>query len=406
MRTRTLSLFLLVLFAAVLAPADLRAEVVNRVVLRVNDQIATLYDYQQRREEALSEIARRERDPEERQRLLQQAPEIVFKNLYEELLLKSRADQLAIEVSPQDVDAAIAEMRQNFGIQTDEEFAAALAQSGLTEPQLREQVRLNLRLQEVRGREIRPRVQVDEEDLRRYYQKNSEQFRQPEQLQVREVVVLEEATPSAEERLRIANEIRQQVAAGRPLADVAAGHARRGVASNVIDHGWVTKGDLDSALEAAVWSLQPGAISQPVAARGGLHLLQVAERRESRIPPFAEVAERIAEIEQNRVYREEIGKYMAELEKRSLIVANPPQEAAGFRRLLGKPVGEELAPEMAAVPADAATTPALGTDDRPQEEEQGAEAAQAPGTLPEPKPVDATPPPLPPPPGVRLRLAP
>src|SRR4051795_169972 len=118
------SLTLILAFA--LAPALIstaRAEVLNRVVLRINDQIATLYDYQQHREELVRDILHREQDSGERQRLLGQtgelgpapprgggdgaAPqrllgqtgELAYADLFRELLLQSRADQLGVEVT-------------------------------------------------------------------------------------------------------------------------------------------------------------------------------------------------------------------------------------------------------------------------------------------------------------------
>lgn len=372
-----------------LLPSALPAEVLNRIVLRVNDQIATLHDYQQRRQELIRDIMRREQDPEERKRLLDQAGEIVYAGLYQELLLASRAEQLGIDVTEAQVDAAVAQLRENFQIKTDEEFAAALAQSGMTREQLREQLRGQIRLQEVRGREINTRVQLDEDDLRRAYRKNIEQFRQPEQLQLREVVVLDEGgLPTAEERARVAAEIRQAVAAGTSLADAVKEHAGKGVTSNVIELGWVAPGDLDPSLEAAVWKLPAGSVSEPVTARGGLHLVQVIERRESRIPPFSEVAELVRRQEQDRVFQQEIVKYMDELEKRSLIVAAPPPEAAGYRRRVmaergGAPEGEAEGLAGAVEEVTTPTPPAVAPGE-----------SAAPGALPEPKPVNATPPPV------------
>ena len=77
-------------------------------------------------------------------------------------------------------------------------------------------------------------------------------------------------------------------------------------------------------------------------ARGGLHLVQVIDRRESRVPPFSEVQAAIQAKEQERVFRLEIAKYMVELEKKSLVVANPPAEAANFRRqLTSQTTGDE-----------------------------------------------------------------
>ncbi|HYU30670.1 MAG TPA: peptidyl-prolyl cis-trans isomerase [Thermoanaerobaculia bacterium] len=393
-KLRTLPLPLLLLVPALFpAPAILRADVVNRIVLRVNDQIATLRDYEQRRQDLTRDVSRRPNmDPEERSRMLEQVPQLVFRDLYQELLLESRAQQLAIEVSHAQIDAAVENMKQNFGIKTDEDFRQALAQSGMTEDQLRASMEKQLRIRDLMDREVRSKIKLEEEDLRRYYRKNIEQFRQPEQVHLREVVVLEQGgLPTADERSRTAAEIRQAVTGGKSLADAIADLQPKGITSNVIDLGWVGHGDLDATLEAAAWKLAPGAITEPVAGRGGLHLLQVAERHESRIPAFSEVSQQIQEQEQERVYSEEFNKYMAELEKKSLIVASPPQEAEGFRSLLTRPVADRLELQ----PAQVQSQPRIGTEGRtpPADSVQG-----APGALPQPKPVDTTPPPVAPPP--------
>jgi len=394
------------LLALSLAPA-VRAEVVNRIVLRVNDQIATLYDYERHREELTRDLMRRDQDSDDRQRLLSQAGEMAYADLFRELLLQSRADQIGVEVSETQVDAAVGNIKQNYNIKSDEEFQAALAQSGLTLQQLRTQLKGQLRIQEVRGREVSSRVKVDEEDLRRYYRKNLETFRQPEQVQLREVVVLEEGgLPSADERQRTAAEIRAKAQGGTDLAGAVADLSKKGVTSNVIDLGWVSPGDLDKNLETAVWKLPKGSVSEPVQARGGLHLVQVVDRRESRIPPFSEVQAAIQAREQERVFRQEVTKYMAELEKKSLVVANPPAEAANFRRQLSVAPAEAIegmaaAPDAsapAAAPADPGTVLGPASGEAPAAPSPRREST-APGTLPTPKPTDPTPAPVIPPPG-------
>ncbi|MEA2561291.1 MAG: peptidyl-prolyl cis-trans isomerase SurA [Acidobacteriota bacterium] len=374
-----------------LLPAALRAELVNKVVLRVNDQIATLYDYEQRRAGMAEEILRQQDlGDEERRQLLSQVGELAFKDMFEELLIESRAEQLGVEVAETQVDQQVGQMKKNFGIENDEQFAAALAQSGMTEPQLRERLRRDMRAREVMGREVQSKIQLDEDDLRRLYQKNREEFRLPEQLQLREVVVLEEGgLPTAEERAAVAASIQQAVAGGKPLADAVAEHAQKGHTSNVIDIGWVSPGDLDPGLESVVWKLTPGALTEPVAGRGGLHLMQVVERREARVPAFAEVQEQIRTREQRRRMQSEVVIYMAELEKKSLIVAEPPSGAEGFRRFLGQrpqTEDERLGLNEAATPAATEMNPAT----TPMQDSTSGE----PGALPEPKPTTNTPPPV------------
>jgi parvulin-like peptidyl-prolyl isomerase len=398
---RLASLFLFL--ACLGAVPALHAEVLNRIVLRVNDRIATLHDYEKRRQAVIADLGRRTQDPAERQRLLAQAGDATFAAMFRELLLESRADQLGIGISDAQIDAAIARIRENFNLKTDQELQAALASSGMTMEQLREQIRSQQRLDEARRRDIEARVQIEEEDLRRYYRKNLEQFRQSEQLQLREVVVLEEGGAPAEERSRIAAEIRSRVAGGASLADAVAEHAGKGVTSNVIELGWVSPGDLDKSLETAIWSLQKGALSEPVPARGGLHLVQVIDRRESRVAPFSEVSAAIEQREQQRVFREEFSKYMGELEQKALIVANPPAEAANFRRFLAEeePEGVEGLPAETGTPE---TAPPTGTQPASPATSPTTPGGQ-PGSLPTPKPVDPNPaptevpPPSPPPPG-------
>jgi foldase protein PrsA len=391
------------------------AEPLNRIVLRVNDQIATLYDYQQRRADAVREVLRRVRDAKEQQEELAQVPENVFRDMFQELLLSSRADQMAIEVGDQEVDQAIASMKQSFGIKTDEEFRQALEQSGITFEQLRAQTRRNLRLREVMGKEVQARVKIKDEDLRRYYRINDAEFRVPEQVQLREVVVLEEGGLPAAERSGIAAEIRNAVTGGKSLADAVAPFAAKGQASKVVELGWVSPKDLDPKLESAAWKLAKNGITEPVEARGGLHLLQLLDRHAAHVRPFSEVQAQIQAREQERLSRQESIRYLAELETKSLVVADPPREAANFRRKIG--VQEDQAmqglaaggagganaanPGAAAAPeASGAHPPTIDTTD--QKHDRGGLPAPRPAGAPTtdkvtiPPPSPAAPPPPPP----------
>ena len=113
---------LLTAFVAGAAGAD-----VNRIVLRVNNEIATLYEFEQRHRTRLREIQRADLPPERQQRLLAEAGEATLREMYEELLVLSRADQLDIRVSDRDVQDAVQQTKEQFGIETDQEFQAALA---------------------------------------------------------------------------------------------------------------------------------------------------------------------------------------------------------------------------------------------------------------------------------------
>ncbi len=383
------------LAGALALPPAAGAEELNRIVLRINDRIATLYDYQQRRDTMFAEAQRRELAPDERRRLLEDGPEHVFKELFEEVLLQSRADQLSIEAPAERVQAMIDRMKESNGITTDEQFQQALAESGMTEEQLRAQIGRNLRMRGVMEREVQDRVVVNEEDLRRVYGRNPDRFRLPEQRRVREVVVLEASGRPLEERQRIAAEVREELAKGAPQSELVAKYAAEGVTSGISEIGWVGPGDLAKELETAAFRLTSGQVSEPVASRGGLHVVHVLEVRPSRVQTFAEAEETLRREEEDRVYRVEIAKYMKELQEQSYVVAKPPAEAADFRRLLGTGLPEEVieggAAPVSETPAEAIPEPAEAPVAPAPSPTQGLDPGD-PGQLPVPKPIEPQPP--------------
>jgi len=309
------------------------AQNLNRVVIQVNDRIATLYDYQSRLEDFRRELASDERlTLAERRRRMADVPKAVFSSLFDEQLLLSRADQLGIVYTEDEVDAQLAQVRQRYGFENDAAFEAALAQTGTDLRQFRDQMRSQMRMNEVMAREVRSQIDVGEELARAYYRDHPEAFMSPRRLQLRELVVLESSALSDAERRQLAESIRREIAAGRALEELVAEHQEAGDTSGVIELGWVDGGDLADELEAAVWELPAGGVSEAVESRGGLHVLQVVDRQEEGLRPFNDVAEQARQRAVNEAFAERAQSYLVELEEQSYVRLEPPPEAADFRR--------------------------------------------------------------------------
>ncbi len=304
-------------------------------MLRVNDRIATTWDYQRRRAEKMQMIQAAESLPaERRQRMLANVGVSTMDDLFEEMLMLSRADQLGIRVTEADLDRGVTSTRQNNGIETDEQFEQALRASGMTLEQFRENLARTMLVQKLMGQEVHPRVSLEEEDLRRYYQNHTDEFLVPEKLRLEEVVIPTVDGQADAALNEVAESIRQQVQAGASLAEVVEPLAATETTSNAVDLGWVEAGDLDPELEQAVWGLEPGEISEPVVGRGGLHVLLLTERQEAQLMEFSEVAQQIQAKEGERLLGSEMQKYLEELETAAYVVVNPPPDAVGFRASL------------------------------------------------------------------------
>ena len=300
----------------------------NRVVLRVNDRIATLYDYQRAVAEQVGGIRNASGLTEpERQERIADAGRVIMKGLFEELLILSRADQLAVVVDESEVEDQIRTIRERFGLENEEQFRQALAQQGLREEDFRQQTHKGLRSNVVRGREVAARVVVEDEDLRRFYRENEERFRIPERARFEEVVVLEAVVP-ADRLAPLAALARTRLRAGGTAAEVVEG---LGEGVTAVDVGWVTAGDLAPALDAVAWDLEVDGVAEAIAARGGLHVLKMLERTPATVQPFEEVREAIQQEERSRLFAEEYDLYLNELADAAYIVERLPEGAEGYR---------------------------------------------------------------------------
>lgn len=317
------------LLSLMMAPYRAVAVEINRVVLRVNDRIVSLYDYEKLKSERIVALSRAEMPEAQRQQLLSTVGVTVMKEMFDETLLLSRADQLGLSAAEGDVRTSMDRTKAGFGITSDEEFETALASNGMTRESFRAQIEKNLLIRQVMGREVYSQVTVEDEDLRRYYQQNPEEFREPARRNLREIVVLE-TEQTADERQSLGAELRSNILAGEADEAVAT-YEQDGLTTGWIDLGWVEVGDLDPQLEAALADLGPGSVSEPTAARGGLHVIQIVEFQEPRLKPFNDVSAAIERRLSDEGFAGEMDSYMRDLEQKAYIESDPPPEAAGFR---------------------------------------------------------------------------
>jgi parvulin-like peptidyl-prolyl isomerase len=309
------------------------AEVVDRIVLRINDQIATSLDYEFQLADRRQAIRMAEMPEDRRSELMEEVGLQVFREIYEDLLLRSRAHQLGLFATEAEVAAAVQNSRERMGITTDEEMEQALRASGMTLEQLEDKMRASILVQQVVGREIRSKIEIGDEALRKVYREREEELTVPEGRWVEEVVIREEQTPSAEDRRQLVADLRREIEAGESFAEVVGRWAETGVTSGVVDLGWVERGHLATDLDEALWAMEEGEFTEPIEAGGGTHLLHVVESREAAVRPFDEVRDGLLASERDRRMADAYTKYLRDLEESSFIQMTLPPEAGGFEGL-------------------------------------------------------------------------
>lgn len=301
---------LLALAAAALSAwlSIIPAQVIEQVLVNVNGEIITrrqldervrsVLAQQQGRAIAAADVATNEALRQEAEAL---RPRMVS-DAIDELLVLQRARELGFGVSEDDVDRVIARIRLDNNIGSDAEFAALLRGQGIPPEALRESLRNQIRIEQVR-QDVFRRISVADAEAQAYYRAQPAEFAARPAVVFREVLI---ALPPLEETRgspAVAQEYdrglirfvktQDRVSTGEDFAEVArtASDAPSRDAGGAV--GPVDPQTLPEAVRVALAKLAVGGVSAPVRTDQGYWLLKLESVSEPQPATFDTVRARV-----------------------------------------------------------------------------------------------------------------
>jgi peptidyl-prolyl cis-trans isomerase C len=112
--------------------------------------------------------------------------------------------------------------------------------------------------------------QPTDDDIRSYYEQHPDEFKSPEEVRVRQILVHEE---------ELANDIEKKLKAGEAFETLSSEHSVAANAKKGGEIGYLSRGELPKMFEEEIFALKPGAISNVIRTDGGFHIFKVDERR-------------------------------------------------------------------------------------------------------------------------------
>jgi len=265
--------------AVVSAAAAGERVVLEGILVRVNDRVISVSDFEDRLRQEMSQLT----VPPEGDEVRQFAQRL-FSAMTDELILLERAKERRLDVDDHDLDIAIDQLRKENNLLEDEAFRQALESAGLSEESLRERYRQSMILQRVVQDEI-SFTEVTTEELRRTYEESKESFKVPEKMTLEQLFF--EVDEDGSDREQVLNVVRGLVSRVRSGSDLAAEATLAGV--ELQELGAIPVMDLRAELRAAVEPLPEGGLTDPIATGGGYQVVRVAKRAPAGYQPFEEV---------------------------------------------------------------------------------------------------------------------
>ncbi|MXY23335.1 MAG: hypothetical protein F4Y45_02285 [Acidobacteria bacterium] len=302
------------------SPDTAVGEVVQRILVKVNGDIVTQTELEERQIDAIRTRGSQPVTDADLVRLLRDVTPEVISTAIDELLLMQRGRELGYELTDEMFAEMVDGIREENDLNTEEEFTTALAAEGMTLPDLRQLFERQMLISQVQQVEVLSKVTLTEVEAREYYDENIEQFTEPGTVTMREIMVrvsdgpagaLADAADTA--GLARAQEARDRVLAGEEFANVAIAVSDAASKANGGLIGPLDESIISEQVAAVLDELQVGDVSEPVRTAVGYQVLQLEARTRPEPRTFEEVQDMIANNVFNDRRTAEYARFLDEL---------------------------------------------------------------------------------------------
>lgn len=291
-------------------PSATNATAANPVVLRVNGDPIYAIEISMVMQTLQAQLSERGEQVDQRE-----LAKVATQRAIEQKLLVQEARRFGAEADELEVARSAQMAEQQAGGRP--ALEAKLKSSGSNYQQFLEIVRELELLRAFVDKQIKPNIDVTEEEIAAYYRDNPEVFEAEDRAHAFHMIFIvgEDADPAvlAASRAKAEAARKRALTGEEDFATVARDLSEGPSAPTGGDLGWVTRGALVSPLSETVFSLQPGDISEVVQSRFGFHVVTINDRRPAETISLELASPQIDELLRSQKATEKMGQLLETL---------------------------------------------------------------------------------------------
>ena len=311
--------------AALLAPRAASAEILERIVGVVNDDVILQSELKLRvvaAEDELDEL----KDPvaaAERRRQLEDA---LLDSMIAEQLIAQQAAELKLKVTNAEVDKALDEVRKQNKV-TAEQLERALREEGFTMAQYRSDVKRQILRLKVINVAVRSRIQISDTEIQEAYERKQRQGGATSEVRASHIFI--EVPDTADQAVVHEAQGRAEALAVRAKGGEDFAAMAKAVSEDPAtkedggDLGWIGHGMLPGELDKVLFEMKVGEVRGPLLGESGFHIMKLTDTRKKELKPLAEIKEKLREELYQAELKRQTKNWIDELRKKAYIKRRP-----------------------------------------------------------------------------------
>lgn len=301
------------------------AEIIDRIVARVNDDIITKHDVRKGAKPYLVQRGMKPSaldDPQQRKDIYKR----VLRQLINQKLIIQKAGELNLSVDDSKVSTWIKRTRQKQKLSR-QQFKRLIERYGLDFADYRDQIRQNLLKMKVVRVKLGSQVSISDQRVDEVYnQEYSEDAGEETYISLEHILLRpDQNTPEDMEKTKaLANKVRRQLDQGGSFAELARKYSDGPAAKDGGKLGQFTKGQLQEEVEKHAFDLDVGQLSNVIRTRLGFHIMRVTEKGMKASSNVRQKKNRIRGRLRRKAMQDEMKRYLDELREKAFIEINWP----------------------------------------------------------------------------------
>jgi peptidyl-prolyl cis-trans isomerase SurA len=315
--------------------ATIHAQIIERVLVKVNGDILTQTELEERQTAAIRARVGRDlsadamKNDQQLKKALDEVTPQILVDAIDELLLLQMGKEKGYHLSDEQFKAWLDNLRKEQNLTDDKRFEEALKQEGMTVEDLRKNVEKQFLVGQVQRDEVGSKLQITEEEARQYYNLHKDEFAEPATVTLREILIdvptaNQGGQPSInvakqDEAERQADALRTRLLAGEDFAKVAAEASASPSKANGGLVGPINVAEVSVALQDLIGKMKPGEITKPIRTPRGVQLLKLESLKPSATQPFESVRDLVADKVHDARQQTEVRKFLARMRGEAII---------------------------------------------------------------------------------------
>ncbi|MBG0789328.1 MAG: SurA N-terminal domain-containing protein [Desulfovibrionaceae bacterium] len=284
--------------------------VVNRILVKINNNIITQYDLDEKLRPVLAQLGdRRLSDSEKRQ--FEQFRKHALADMVNDILIQQEVEKYNINISDEDVDKEIELIKKERHLD-DEGFEAAIAQDGLTVDVFRERMKQMMQKKEIVGHMVNKKVLVTDSEIENEYEARKDEYTLDKMVEVA-ILMLPPEVSAVEVRTRIKD-------GEMTFAEAVSKYSVGPAADSGGSLGEMKYADLAEEWKQALVGVPEGGVSEPLNTPGGEALLSPVKISENSLVPLEDVRDAIYQELMQKRHDEAFTEYFDGLKERAVII--------------------------------------------------------------------------------------